>query len=70
MATILRQRRHDPPKGWDEDEARVKKRGSRRRGGKTVEIWTANASGKPQLEKAVVEATRLRGAGRNVAAIL
>ena len=35
-----------------------------------VEIWTANTSGKPQLEKAVVEATRLRREGRNVVVIL
>ena len=46
------------------------KRGNRRSAENHVEIWTANTSGKPQLEMTVKEATRARKEGRNVVAML
>ena len=48
-----------------------KKRGGRRRNGvREVEIWSINTSGKPQLEKAVAEATKAREQGTVVVGIL
>ena len=37
---------------------KVKRRGARRRGLESVEVWTANTSGRPQLERTIMEATR------------
>ena len=63
-------------KGVEGDEGKEgrertgKKRGRRRRGFEVVEIWTANTSGRPQLEKTIREATRAGEEKRKVVAIL
>ena len=58
------------PEASDPAEGKEKRRGKRRRGHTTTEIWCVNTSGKPQLEKAIGAAAGTREQSTHVVAVL
>ena len=58
------------PEASDPAEGKEKRRGKRRRGHTTTEIWCVNTSGKPQLEKTIGAAAGMREQGTHVVAVL